>query len=72
MAGSSEPSAPPRDPRRRYCPECGADITRSCSWFALPTGPGLLTISILPELCPECGHLLRPAPSPVVRPGRPS
>ncbi len=65
-------SPPAKDPRRRYCPECGADITRSCSWFALPLGPQLLTVSVIPEACPECSAPLRPPPAPVSRVQRPS
>jgi len=72
MDGAQAKAAAGRDPGRRYCPACEADITRVCSWFALPLGVQMLTVSVLPELCPECAHPLRPPPAAPSRVQRPS
>ncbi len=61
---------PARDPQRVYCRACGADISRCCSWLTLPLGPVAAAVLVIPLVCPECNHVLRPRPSPIARPGR--
>ncbi len=65
-AGTAQPA---RDPQRVYCPACGADITRSCSWSMMPLVGRVAVFTMVPVACPECNHVLRPAPSPLLRPG---
>ncbi len=55
------------DSRRLYCEACEAELTGSCRWFALPAGSGAVVVMLLPAACPECGHLLTPAASPLIR-----
>lgn len=62
----------PEVPDQPHCEECGTELTGLCAFFILPTPGAPTLVKVFPVQCPECKHVLTPAPGRVMLPGRPS